>query len=113
MNLVNAIAKKELNGEVNMVTFTSAETLKQDTYYFSAGGTLPYHRHPNGDQIFFIQEGTGTFYIDDANGEEGQAVKPGDMILAPKNVWHKLVADEGCELIASQVTSQGAGKEDR
>ncbi len=112
MSLTNAIEKKELKGAVNMVTFSSGENLKQDTYYFEKGGVLAYHRHPNGDQVFFIQEGTGTFFIDEGE-EKSFAVKPGDMVFVPKGVWHKLVSDDNCELIASQVTQQGSGKEDR
>lgn len=104
-------AKKEFKDDnVNKVTYLKTDQLAQDTYYFKPGQVLDYHRHPSGDQLFFVQEGEGTYYIDDGK-EETTVLKPGVIVLAPKNVWHKVVAKT--TLILSQATTQPAGMEKR
>lgn len=115
MSCINLMEKKayaegSAPSKVNQLT---TKDLTADTYYFKAGQVLAWHRHPTGDQIFFIQSGTGTFFLQ-KDGEEEKSCKvgPENTILAEKNVWHKLVADKG-ELIASQVTRQPAGMETR
>ncbi|MFQ5354194.1 MAG: cupin domain-containing protein [Thermodesulfobacteriota bacterium] len=98
---------KEYNDDaVKKVTYIKTDKLTEDTYYFKAGQVLAYHKHPTGDQIFFVQEGTGTYYLDDG-GEESTELKPGVTVLAPKDVWHKIVADT--EMVVSQATVQPAG----
>ena len=110
MNFVNVIEKKEFkSGNVNKVTNIKSEQLAADTYYFKPGQVLDYHRHPEGDQIFFVHEGEGTFCIDNGDKEECVTLKPGVAVLAPKGVWHKIVAEK--ELIVSQATKQPAGME--
>lgn len=104
-------AKKEFKDEaVAKVTFIKTDQLGQDTYYFKPGQVLAYHRHPEGDQIFFVHEGTGNFYLDSGT-EVASELKPGVVVLAPRNVWHKIVADT--ELVVSQATAQPAGMETR
>jgi quercetin dioxygenase-like cupin family protein len=111
MQQVDVVAKKELNADsVNKVTFVKTEQIAQDTYYFKPTQVLDYHRHPGGDQIFFVHEGEGTFFLEDGK-EETLALSPGVVVLAPKNVWHKIVAKT--ELIVSQATVQPAGFEKR
>lgn len=91
---------------VNKVNYIKTDKLTEDTYYFKAGQVLAYHKHPTGDQIFFVQEGTGTFYLDEGT-EESTELKPGVAVLAPKDVWHKIVADT--EMVVSQATVQPSG----
>ena len=111
MQQADVTGKKEFKDEVvNKVTFIKTEQLAQDTYYFKPGQVLAYHRHPNGDQVFFVHEGEGTYYTDE-NGEESTALRPGVVVLAPRGVWHKIVAKT--ELIVSQATVQPAGMEAR
>jgi quercetin dioxygenase-like cupin family protein len=95
---------------VSKVTYIKTDSLTQDTYYFNAGQVLEYHRHPGGDQIFFVHEGEGTYYLD-GGSEESTELKPGVTVLAPKGVWHKIVAST--ELVVSQATAQPAGLEQR
>lgn len=111
MECADVCASKDFKDDkVAKVTYIKTDQLGQDTYYFKAGQVLDYHRHPQGDQIFFVHEGTGTFYLDDG-GESTSGLKPGVVVLAPKNVWHKIVAES--ELVVSQATSQPAGMETR
>lgn len=111
MQQADVLAKKEFKDDsVNKVTYIKTEQLAQDTYYFKPGQVLDWHRHPNGDQIFFVYEGQGTCFIDDGK-EESISLKPGVTVLAPKGVWHKVTANTN--LIVSQATSQPAGMEKR
>ncbi|MBI5810887.1 MAG: cupin domain-containing protein [Deltaproteobacteria bacterium] len=112
MQQANISAKKELfkDDAVNKVTYLKTEQLVQDTYYFKPNQVLDYHRHPQGDQVFFVHEGEGTYYTDDGK-EESTALKPGVTVLAPKGVWHKVVAKTN--LVVSQATAQPAGMEKR
>lgn len=111
MEAVNAVEKKEFSDDiVKKVTHMKTDAIAQDTYYFNAGQVLAYHKHPTGDQIFFVHEGTGTFYLD-AGTEEEVKLAPGCVVLAPKDVWHKIVADG--ELIVSQATVLPSGLEQR
>jgi quercetin dioxygenase-like cupin family protein len=99
----------------NMVakaTLNKTDSLTLDVYYFKAGQALGYHRHPTGDQIFTVIEGTGTFKLDGGN-EESLAVKAGSTFLAPANVWHDLIDSGDGKLIAQQVTKQPSGMEKR
>jgi len=111
MQQADVTVKKEFKDTVvNKVTFIKTDQVAQDTYYFKPGQVLAYHRHPNGDQVFFVHEGEGTYYTDD-NGEKTAQLKAGVVVLAPKGVWHKIVAKT--ELIVSQATVQPAGMEAR
>ncbi|WP_425803099.1 cupin domain-containing protein [Desulfitobacterium sp. Sab5] len=95
---------------VNKVNNFTGEDLTADTYYFKPGQILAYHRHPDGDQIFFILKGQGTFYLD--NGTEEQIeVREGSIIYVPKGIYHKLEANG--ELVACQATKAGAGNQAR
>lgn len=97
---------------VAKVVLNKTDNLTLDVYYFKAGQALGYHRHPTGDQIFTVIEGTGTFKLDDG-AEEALEVKSGSTFLAPANVWHDLADSGDGKLIAQQVTQQPAGMEKR
>lgn len=96
---------------VNKVNNFTGEDLTVDTYYFKPGQILQYHKHPKGDQVFFILKGQGSFYLD--NGQEQVIeVKEGSIVYVPAGVWHKLEPKNG-EMFASQVTKAAAGMENR
>lgn len=109
MQQVNVCTGKEFkDSTVNRITHIKTERINQETYYFKPGQVIDYHRHPEGDQIFFVHEGEGLCYIDDGK-EESAELKPGMVVLAPKGIWHKIVATT--ELIVSAATSQPSGLE--
>ena len=111
MQQANVTDTKDFKDDaVNKVTYIKTDQVAQDTYYFKAGQVLAYHRHPGGDQVFFVHEGEGTYYIDEGT-EESTPLAPGVVVLAPKGVWHKIVAST--ELVVSQATNQPAGLEQR
>ena len=104
--------KAVTDGAVNKVNLVKTESLTLDVYYFKGGQSLGYHRHPTGDQIFTVINGTGTFKLDDGS-EEMLEVKAGSTFLAPANVWHDLIDNGEGGLIAQQVTKEPAGMEKR
>lgn len=111
MQRADVVSEKKFNTEaVHRVTYIKTDKLAQETYYMKPGQVIDYHRHPDGDQIFLVHEGEGTCYNDDGR-EETTELKPGVVVLAPKNVWHKIIAKT--ELIVSAATSQPAGYEKR
>ena len=96
---------------VNKVNNFMGEDLTTDTYYFRPGQTLTYHRHPTGDQVFFILRGKGNFYLNNGS-EEIIPVEEGSIVYIPKGVWHQLEAIGG-DVVACQATRSGAGMESR
>ena len=90
------------------VTHIKTDDVNFDTYYFLPGQALDYHKHPTGDQIFIVIQGTGEFYLD--NGSE-KVIKlfPGTVVLAAKDVWHKVVNSSKNILVLSQTTHQPSG----
>ena len=113
MDHANVIEKREVtDGDVNKVNYIKTEELTSDTYYFKPDQVLAYHKHPTGDQVFFVHEGEGEFHLDNGT-EEKTAIKPGSVVLAPKNVWHKVVNTGSGTLVVSQATKQPAGMEKR
>ena len=112
MEHTDVLANKKFD-EKDAVTVVTIKTnqMTQATYYLLPGQTLPWHRHPDGDQIFFTHEGAGVCSIDSGNGEESVRLAPGVIALAPKGVGHRIEATE--RLIVSAATAQPAGFEKR
>lgn len=100
------------DGGANKVNVFTGEHLTADTYYFNPGQVLAYHRHPAGDQAFVVLQGEGTFFLDNGN-ESSIDVAPGSLVYVPTGVWHKLANGNAGGLVACQVTSAGAGMENR
>jgi quercetin dioxygenase-like cupin family protein len=57
-----------------------------NVYCIAAGQANPLHRHPISDEILFFVEGEGECTV----GLETYPVKPGDLVLVPKNVPHSI-----------------------
>lgn len=105
----NVLEKREFKAEDNnKVTYIKTEELAADAYFFKAGQVLKFHRHPS-DQIFFVNEGEGEFILEAEGKEQKITLKPGVMVLAPKGVFHKVVAIK--DLIVSQATKLPTGLE--
>lgn len=110
---VNVLEKPEFNpANVNKVAHLKGNDITSDTYYFEPGQVLKYHRHPNGEQIFFILKGKGQFFLDDGQ-EKAIDVSEGSSVFVPTGVWHKLVNASTGQMVAVQVTKAGAGMESR
>jgi quercetin dioxygenase-like cupin family protein len=47
------------------------------------GATIPTHKHPNADEILFLQNGTGRVHL----GESVREAHAGATVFIPKNTW--------------------------
>ncbi|MBI4081155.1 MAG: cupin domain-containing protein [Candidatus Lambdaproteobacteria bacterium] len=57
-----------------------------NVYCIAPGQNNPLHRHPSSDEILYFTEGEGDCVV----GLETFPVKPGDLVLVPKNVPHSI-----------------------
>ncbi|MDE2026377.1 MAG: cupin domain-containing protein [Patescibacteria group bacterium] len=64
--------------------------------YLSVGKMFDWHNHIETDEIFIVTQGNGKFYYKEQEREHFFDYKPDDVIIAPANLFHKIVA-EGTE----------------
>ncbi len=57
-----------------------------NVYCIKPGQQNPLHRHPNSDEILYFVEGSGECVV----GDSTYTVKPGDIVLAPKDAPHAI-----------------------
>lgn len=57
-----------------------------NVYCIAPGQQNPLHRHPESDEVLFFVEGEGECVV----GESTYAVKPGDLVLVPKDAPHAI-----------------------
>ena len=58
-----------------------------NVYCIVPGQQNPLHKHPNSDEILYFIEGSGECIV----GNDTYKVKPGDVVLVPKNVSHAIL----------------------
>jgi quercetin dioxygenase-like cupin family protein len=76
----------------------------RDGGIFSAkfAGTSAWERHPNGDEIVQVIEGTTTLHLMTDAGRQSMTLSAGMMAVVPQNTWHQFVAADGvCVLTAT------------
>ncbi len=82
---------------------------------YPPGARHDYHRHHSAEEFVFVLRGEGIVMTDD----EEVAVRGGQMVYHPRNVWHAFrnpSATEVCEVIwawGGSGTKEGAGYEVR
>jgi quercetin dioxygenase-like cupin family protein len=81
--------------------------MTSEVYFFKPNQILKMHRHPSGEQIFFILKGEGKMLV----GENGFDIHPGSSIFVPAGDWHEIINGTVSEMVAVQVTKVGAGFE--
>ncbi len=57
-----------------------------NVYCIVPGQENPLHRHPNSDEILYFVKGIGECVV----GDETYPVKPGDLVLVPKDAPHAI-----------------------
>ncbi len=57
-----------------------------NVYCIKPGQENPLHKHPLSDEILYFVEGTGECVV----GKEIYPVKPGDLVLVPKDAPHAI-----------------------
>jgi mannose-6-phosphate isomerase-like protein (cupin superfamily) len=75
-------------------------------------GTFVWHSHEHEDELFLVHRGHLRIELRDGEVELG----PGEMVVIPRGVEHRPVAEEGCEVILMEPASTvntGEVREDR
>ena len=70
-------------------------------YSAKFSGDAAWERHPNGDEIVQIVEGSTTLHIMTADGPQSFALKAGMVAIVPQNTWHRFEAPDGVALMTA------------
>jgi mannose-6-phosphate isomerase-like protein (cupin superfamily) len=75
----------------------------RDGNIFSAkfAGEGAWERHPNGDELVQIVDGSATLHIVTADGPTAFAVSAGTMIIVPQGTWHRFSSPDGVSLLTA------------
>jgi mannose-6-phosphate isomerase-like protein (cupin superfamily) len=66
---------------------------------FAGGGV--WERHPNGDEIVQIIDGTTTLYVISEGRSEAFTLSAGALIVIPQGAWHRFESEEGVSLMTA------------
>jgi len=64
-------------------------------------GESSWERHPNGDEIVQIVEGSTTLHVMTAEGPQSFALAAGMMAVVPQGMWHRFSAPDGVSLVTA------------
>ena len=75
----------------------------RDGNIFSAkfAGDGAWERHPNGDELVQIVDGSATLHIMTEDGPKSYAVSAGTMVIVPQGTWHRFHSPEGVSLVTA------------
>ena len=75
----------------------------RDGNIFSAkfAGDGAWERHPNGDELVQIVDGTATLHIMTEEGPQSHAVRAGMVIIVPQGTWHRFHSLDGVTLVTA------------
>ena len=60
-----------------------------------------WERHPTGDELIYVLDGTGTLEIVGENGSQFFALRAGMMAVIPQGAWHRFHSSEGVTLMTA------------
>ena len=69
----------------------------RDGNIFSAkfSGTGAWERHPNGDELVHIVEGSAILHLMTEDGPRSYPLEAGRMVVVPRGAWHRFEAPDG------------------
>ena len=70
-------------------------------YSAKFAGEAAWERHPNGDEIVQIVDGSCTVHLMTDNRLESHEVRAGTTIVVPQNTWHRFSAPDGVSLVTA------------
>lgn len=75
----------------------------RDGGIFSAkfAGVSAWERHPNGDEIVHIVEGSTTLHLMTDAGRQSLALSAGMLAVVPQNTWHQFEAPDGVTVMTA------------
>jgi mannose-6-phosphate isomerase-like protein (cupin superfamily) len=75
----------------------------RDGNIFSAkfAGAGAWERHPNGDELVQIVDGSTTLHFMAEQGLQSFALGAGTIVIVPQGMWHRFVSPEGVTLMTA------------
>src|SRR5260370_31540620 len=75
----------------------------RDGNIFSAkfSGDGAWERHPNGDELVQIVDGSTTLHIMAEDGLKSCALSAGMVVIVPQGMWHRFHSPEGVSLVTA------------
>jgi mannose-6-phosphate isomerase-like protein (cupin superfamily) len=70
-------------------------------YSAKFAGDAAWERHPNGDELVQIVDGSATLHIMTDDGPKSYAVRAGMMVIVPQGTWHRFHSPEGVSLVTA------------
>jgi mannose-6-phosphate isomerase-like protein (cupin superfamily) len=69
-------------------------------------GPFTWHHHDNEDELFMVVKGRFTMEYRDENGaEKSRSIEEGELIVVPRGVDHRPVAEEECHVLLFEPVS--------
>ena len=66
---------------------------------FSGNGA--WERHPNGDELVQVIEGSTKLHVMTDEGLQTHALKAGMLVIVPQNTWHRFESPDGVALMTA------------
>jgi mannose-6-phosphate isomerase-like protein (cupin superfamily) len=75
----------------------------RDGNIFSArfSGAGAWERHPNGDELVHIVDGSTTLHLMTKEGPQSFALGAGMMVIVPQGTWHRFVSPDGVTVMTA------------
>jgi mannose-6-phosphate isomerase-like protein (cupin superfamily) len=68
-------------------------------------GPFTWHHHENEDELFLVVKGRFCMEYRDDNGEQSVWIEEGELVVVPRRVEHRPVADEECAVLLFEPVS--------
>jgi mannose-6-phosphate isomerase-like protein (cupin superfamily) len=72
-----------------------------NVYSAKFSGDAAWERHPNGDELVQIVDGSCTVHLMTDDGLESHEVGAGTVIVVPQNTWHRFHAPNGVSIVTA------------
>lgn len=70
-------------------------------YSAKFSGRAAWERHPNGDELVQIVDGSCTMHLITESGIESHEVSAGMTVVVPQNTWHRFQAPNGVSIVTA------------
>jgi mannose-6-phosphate isomerase-like protein (cupin superfamily) len=70
-------------------------------YSAKFAGDGAWERHPNGDELVQIVDGSATLHVMTDDGPKSYPVSAGMMVIVPQGTWHRFHSPDGVSLVTA------------